>query len=608
MKELKQDNQFLKPSQESPLPFTKAQYEYLRNQAKQYFNKVRGTWIECGQWAAPHRTNWMLSNIEGERNNQHIVDSTHIIAKRSFVAGFLEGNTSASRPWYRVESDDEDKNKIPANREWLQIFTRRTLSCFSNSNFYNAAATGYDDIATFNTGAYYIDEVKGKLFFHNLVPGSYFVINNYFGDAVVLVREMSMTVMALVEKYGQKKNGKADWSNFSNRVKVMYENGNYTQLIDIVHIVKENEIFDPRQPVGGLNRQWISCTYELGGMAGQYYQDGQEFGMVSIDPGMKEIYLNITASKRKPFVVAVSERNSNFEYGEVGPTTNSLGLIKSANKKAIGKDQALEHMLRPPMQGPANLRKSYITTAPNSYVPLDPTSLSQKGIRSIFDINPGIGPLVSDVEDIRSQIEKHYYADYLLYLSRNPKTRTATETNAVVQEQQLVIGPMLQSLSWTHNVPLVHFVMDYVLFEDPMLPPPPPGLAGSYLSPTFISVFAQAMKAADLPTVDRFAQAIGNLAQIPGFEKIADKLNVDKYADIYDDRLFLPAGLNNPQAKVDAMRQQAAQAAARNQALTEHMPALSGVMSDMGMQPGAQPQGGPQPPQQSNQPPPQGGR
>ncbi|MEJ6890794.1 portal protein, partial [Bradyrhizobium diazoefficiens] len=145
-----------------------------------------------------------------------------------------------------------------------------------------------------------------------------------------------------------------------------------------------------------------------------------------------------------------------------------------------------------------------ITTAPNSYVPLDPTSLSQKGLRTIYEVNPAIAPLIQDVTDLRQQVDRLYYADYLLYLSKNPKTRTATETNAIVNEQQMVIGPNLQSLNWTYNVPVVDYVMDYVLDNDPFLPPPPADLTGRFLSPEFISVFAQAQKAADLPAIDRY--------------------------------------------------------------------------------------------------------
>ncbi len=563
------------------MEFKRAQCEYLRIQAKQTFeNHVKQTWIDCGRWASPHRTKFLLQQREGERVNQHIVDATHILALRSYVAGFLEGNTSASRPWFRIGSSDPEANLVPENKAWLSKFTQRTLSALGTSNFYHSAGQFYYDFGVYNTGAHYIDELKGRLFFHNLMPGSYYVINNGYGEAVVLVREFCLTVKALVDTYGKKKNGKTDWSNFSKHVKKLYEEGSYTQKIDVVHIVKQNEDFDPEQPNALLNKQWISWTYEVGSTnGGQYYQDSQAPGSET-DPLNEKVYLKVAASKRKPFIVGKSTEGT-FEYGETGPTLNALGLIKSLNKKAIGKDQALEQMLRPALQGPASLRKSYITQAPNHFVPLDAHAEAQskgRGLRPIFEVNPAIGALIQDVGDMRQQVEKLYFADYLLFLSQNPKTRTATETNAVLNEQQLIIGPNLQSLNWSYNVPVIDFVMDFVLDEDPFLEPPPEGLAGQFLKTEFISIFAQAQKAADLPSIDRYVAMVSEIGNLQ--PEIWDKVNLDKLADLYEDRLYLPTGLNNPQGQVDAKRQQAQAMAMRQQAMTEALPALAGARVD----------------------------
>jgi hypothetical protein len=562
--------------------YKKENCEYLRSQAKQKFDKVRGTWVDMGKWAQPWRIKWLLSQTEGERNNFHVVDPTHTLALRSYVAGFLEGNTSASRPWYRIGTKNADMNERPDHKLWLDKYTRRTLQVLSQSNFYHEAGQFYYDYGTFNTGAHYIEETQRGLYFHTLTPGSYYVINNAYGEAVVLVREFTLNAKALVDTYGKKKkDGSWDWSNISNGARKLYEDGNYTTMVDVVHIVKQNPHFNPNEPEALLNRQWISLTYEVGG--NHQYIAGMESSITGAAPNPldNKKYLKISASKRKPFIVGKSNSSNNFEYGEDGPTLNALGLIKSLNKKAIVKDQALEQMVRPPLQGPASLKKSYITSAANKFVPLDPTSASQNGLRTIFEVNPAIAALYGDVQDLRQLVDKLYYADYLLYLSSNPKTRTARETDAIVREQQLVIGPNLQSLNWTYNVPVLDFVMDYVLFEDPYMEPPPKTLAGSFLGPEFISVFAQAQKAADLPAIDRYMAMIMDVAQVN--PSILDKANLDKLADLYEDRLFLPAELNNPQAKVDAMREQQAAMAEKQRMMTEVLPAMAGAAKDVGL-------------------------
>lgn len=569
--------------------YNKQHCEYLRHQAKQQFDKVRATWIDCGKWAAPHKIQWMLGQTEGERNNHHIVDGTHILALRSYVAGFLEGNTSATRPWFRHGVEDEALMKYPVHKEWLEFLSRRTFKLLASSNFYHEAGDFYYDIGTFNTGAHYIDEIQGRLHFHTLIPGSYFVINNALGEAVVLVREFSLTVKALVDRYGKKKNGDWDWSNFSSQVKKLYEDGNYTTKIDVVHIVEENEHYDVNKPEVLLNKRWVSKTYELGGNYGTYL-DPSTFAETGPREQDGDKYLKIAASRRKPFIVGTNARAGNFEYGQKGPTLDALGCIKSLNKKAISKDRAIEQVLEPATQGPANLRKSYITTAPRHFVPIDPSAYSKRGLEVINPLAPaGAQLLTADVQDLRQMVDRFYYADYLLYLTKNPKTRTAAETNAIVQEQQLVIGPNLQSLNFTYNLPVFDFITDYVLTEDPYLPPPPPDLAGRFLRPEFISVFAQAQKAADLPTIDRAMAAFGNIGALK--PEMWDKVNLDRLADLYEDRLYLPAGLVRSQDETDAIRERAMREMQRRQQM-EQMVQAAGAAKDVGLQVNNKPPGG----------------
>ncbi|MFM6930133.1 MAG: portal protein [Bdellovibrio sp.] len=563
------------------MEYAKSKCEYIRSQAKEKFDLVRGSWIEAGRWTLPHRTKWLMGQEDGSRNNHHIVDPTHVLALRSYVAGFLEGNTSASRPWFRAQHGDPMMNKIEKVKEWLEIYNRRCLHNLSRSNFYDAAAGFYYDFGVFNTGAYYIDELpNGRLHFNVLTPGAYYCLNNGQGVADTLVREFQLPVKTLIDTYARKKDGKWDWSNFSSRVRKLYENGNYTEKIDVVHIVMRNEHFNMDLPVGGKNRQWVSLSYESAVNVG-YASHVTTAGLGEISSEDQTKYLKITTSKRKPFVVGRSSNSDNFEYGEKGPTTDSLGLIKSLQKKAIGKDIALDLMLKPPTQGPASLKKSYITNAPNSYVPLDAQSAAQGGLKQIYQISPAIANLNADVADLRKMIDRLYYSDFLLYLSNNPKTRTATEANAVVQEQQLVIGPNLQSLNWTHNDPVLDFIMEYTFDMDPYLPDAPEELQGESLRAEYISVFAQAQKAADLPSIDRYVDRMMQVAQLD--PSVFQKLNLDKLADLYEDRLFLPVGLNNPQSEVDAKREQMEKQAQRQQMLNETLPALAGAAKDAGL-------------------------
>jgi hypothetical protein len=290
---------------------SKQSCEFLRHQAKRKFDKVRGTWCDLLRWGLPHKATWILSQTPGERKNQHIVDGTHVLALRSFVAGFLEGNTSASRPWARIGSRDQERNEKFENKVWLQHFTERVMNYLATSNFYHAAGNFYYDYGVVNTGAHYFEELeKGGFFVHTLLPGSYFVINNAYNEATILIREFSLNVKSIVDKYAKKSKNGVDWSNISNNVKKMYEDGNYSQMIDVVHIIMENPEYDFRDPDTVGNKRWLELTYELGGGGAHFFAEGQEYGE-SISDHKNDIFLKRHTCRRKPFIVGKSPMSLN---------------------------------------------------------------------------------------------------------------------------------------------------------------------------------------------------------------------------------------------------------------------------------------------------------
>ena len=144
-------------------------------------------------------------------------------------------------------------------------------------------------------------------------------------------------------------------------------------------------------------------------------------------------------------------------------------------------------------------------------------------------------------------------------------------------EKQSVIGPNLQTLNWSYNIPIAEYMLDFILHEDPYMPPPPEDLQGEAIGVEFTSVFAQVQKAFDLPQINEYVQRWMNIAQLN--PAAWDNINLDMLAKTYEDRFYLPAGLNNPQSKVDAMREQAARQQQQQQ-MIDAIPAAAGASLD----------------------------
>lgn len=555
----------------------KSKLEHLRQVLRdQFINLMRSDWIDKALWMSPSRAKHMLLKDSGKRENHHIVDTTHLIAHRALVSGFLEGNTSSTRSWFRFSHPDPRLNNMTPVKGWMQNLNDRCLAIASSSNLYHALAELYHDWSIFDTSVLYIDELPDKgPHFSVLGAGTYYLMNDYTGIANVLVREFPLTVKEVVEKYAQKVNGEYDLSIFSDRVKNMWEDGSYDQIILVCEVCKPNDLFDFGYPEGGQNRKWVCCTYECADTEGAGYYAGMKRNEFTDD----KKFLRIQYRTRKPFIAVRNMSSNNFAYGETGPTTNAIGAIKSLNKKALNKDIAIELMLRPPMQGPASLKKSYQNSGnPGSYVPWGAQDAAQGGAKPLMQMNPAINTLNEDVADLRNMVRKMFYEDLMLFLSQNPKTRTAEEVRAVMAEQQLVIGPALQSLNYTLNTPLVEYLAAYAIEVDPYVGEPPPEIAGTQLKIVFISVFAQAQRSADLPGIDRYIAMVSNVGQLN--PAIWDKANLDVLANLYDDRLYLPAGLNRSDAEVAQVRQDRQQQQAQQQQMLEAAPAMAKARKD----------------------------
>ena len=78
--------------------YSRQDFEVIRKDAKQKFEERKQDWTEYLLWTLSHRAKHLINPNADKVVGYPIIDGTHVLAHRSFVAGFLEGNTSASRP------------------------------------------------------------------------------------------------------------------------------------------------------------------------------------------------------------------------------------------------------------------------------------------------------------------------------------------------------------------------------------------------------------------------------------------------------------------------------------------------------------------------------
>jgi hypothetical protein len=141
-----------------------------------------------------------------------------------------------------------------------------------------------------------------------------------------------------------------------------------------------------------------------------------------------------------------------------------------------------------------------------------------------------------------------------------PNTRmTATEVAERHEEKLLALGPVLERLHNELLQPMIENTFE-IMLEQGLLPPPPPELQGVDITVEFVSILAQAQRAVGSNSIDRF---MGNAMQLAQARPdVLDKVNFDKWADVYSGMVGVPTELIVDDDTVAALRKARANAEA----------------------------------------------
>ncbi|WP_288080831.1 portal protein, partial [Pseudomonas sp.] len=246
-------------------------------------------------------------------------------------------------------------------------------------------------------------------------------------------------------------------------------------------------------------------------------------------------------------------------YGH-SPGMEALGDIKQLQHEQLRKAQGIDYKTKPPLQVPISMKNRDVEALPGgvSFVDMSgPTG----GIKTAFEVNLDLSHLLLDIQDVRTRIRSSFYADLFLMLANQTDSRmTATEVAERHEEKLLMLGPVLERLQNELLDPLIEMAFDYMM-EAGIVPPPPDELQGMELNVEYVSMLSQAQRAVGTNSIDRFIGTMGQVAQAK--PEILDNIDADKLADTYADMLGVDPELLVPPEKVQAIRDQRAQAQAQ---------------------------------------------
>jgi hypothetical protein len=460
-------------------------------------------WAQLATYVLPRRYRWLVTPNQSSRGspiNGAIIDSTGTIAARVLASGMMSGITSPTRPWFKLRIAGYGADEVNPVNIWLASCERRMMHVFQESNFYNAAAVHYLDLAVFGTAPMIIyEDFENVIQCYNPCAGEYYTWNDYRLKAGGLAREMTMTCRQIVEQFGKE--------NCPNEIRLAYDRGGASLTLEylIIHFIKPN--------YGAVARQfaWYECYFAQGARA----------------PGDPE-FLSKRGFHEVPFTCSRWETTGNDAYGR-SVAMDALGDIKQLQQETKRKGQAIDKLANPPMVADVELKNKPASTLPGGVTFV--TKKDGAGFKPAYEnFRPPVQELMQDITQIQQRIKDTFFNDLFLMISSLDTVRTATEIDARREEKLVMLGPVLERLQTEFQDVVIDRVFA-ICSRRGIFDEPPEEIAGQPIQIEYVSMLAEAQRAAGTTGIERLMATVGNVAAVN--PEVIDIINWDRTVTRY---------------------------------------------------------------------------
>lgn len=507
-------------------------------------------WRELADFFLPRRYKWLITPNQmgrGSPINQHILDSTGVIAARNLASGLVSGKSSPTRPWFKLKIGRMDSTQTSPTSLWLAECERLMYLIFAESNFYNSIAVFYYDLDIFGTADMLIyEDYENVIACYNPCLGEYYLDNDRKYQPTIFYREFVLTISATVGEFG--------YANCSETVRQLFDDptgAGKTREIVIAHSIEPND--DGRSREFGFDPRFAfrECYWEWGGTASPQSGGTNATG-----------FLRRKGYYESPSIAGRWDTVANDAYGR-SPAMDALGDQKQIQLETRRKAQAIDKMVNPPLWADIQLKNQPASLLPGGMTYLSGVSQTGKpGIGTVYDTKFPVNDITEDLNEAKERIRKTFFNDVLQTASQY-ETRsnvTAVEWDMRKSESLVMLGPALERIDHEVLKPIVNRVFS-IASRAGIFPPAPPEIAGRELEIEFVSMLQQAQQAAQSAGIERVLGLAGNIAAID--PAVMDNIDIDYALDKYSTLLNNdPKMIRSPDQLAD-IRQRRAQEQAR---------------------------------------------
>lgn len=498
-------------------------------------------WCDTAEAIAPNRFNRdPATRHKGGRNDQKILKNTAGLSLRTFVSGMMNGATPQTRPWFRLATVNPSLSRDTAAKRYFAQTEGVFNAHFQMGNLYNILPSSYKDVGLFSNSAFaMLPDPRFGFYFYPFAVGSYGIASNHKGRTDTFFRDFTMSIQQVVKTYGKlKEDGHIDWENSLNGyIKSMWEAKRYQQEITLSNLIIPNPNPKPKA-LFSKDKLFQSYTWMESagsGLPNQYpsgfaqQQTGQ--ASTSTDNG-GGTFLSIKGYDYFPIIAPRWEVAPEEDWGTDGPGELALPIVNGLQEKERYRLEAIAKLVKPPMVGPASLRRHQASILAGGITYVDESVKGQ--FRAAMAIDPKLSELIQTVGEDVQDIKSAFYEDLFLMLAADRPVShvTKVEIQERSAEKLQALSPVLGQLDQDQNGPIIENAF-IILSQQGKMPPVPKSLSGQQIKPEYISVLAQASKASQMTSVEKAVGFISSLAEATQNPALIKIINDEEVARRY---------------------------------------------------------------------------
>jgi hypothetical protein len=494
-------------------------------------------WAQLAEVYLPRRYKWFITPNQWNRGTQintSIIDETGVLAARTLASGMMSGLTSPTKPWFKLGFHDLQFVDYGPAKIWLAECERRIARVLAESNFYQALGVLYHDNGVFGSATMLIyEDFTDVIRCYNPCLGEFFIDVSDRLAVDTFAREFTLNLRQLVKQFGE--------DAVSESSRQGYRNGGsaLTREVVVQHIIEPNtSLYDGNKPIGYLvpkKFKWREVYWEVNAQGGSL--------------------LRASGYNDQVHIAARWDVVSNDPYGR-SPGMDGMPAVRQLQIQQRRKGEAIDKIVRPPMKASVAMRNEPASILPGAITYVN--DLSKEGFAPVYQVNPNLADMREDINEVQNRVKSVFFVDLFMMISQLDTVRTATEIDARREEKLIQLGPVIERFENEVLDPVIDRVFA-LMARRGLLPPAPPEIQGQPLNVQYVSMLAEAQRAASTAAIERLLALVGNIAGIN--PDTLDKVDFDEAIDFYADALSVqPTIIRSTQATLQVRQAKAAQA------------------------------------------------